>query len=249
VSAPVAPRIYCVGTFALAAGSTIELPPAAARHLATVRRMRAGDAVTLFDGTGGEYPSMIVRADRSRVEVRVDSHLAVEREAPHPITLVQAVIAADNMDLVVRKAVELGVTGIVPVAAERSQRVADDRAIRRAEHWREIAIAACEQCGRNRIPVIADVTLLSKWTAELGRQPVPAVVLDPDAAQSLAATLNEGIPRVVVVGPEGGLTREEVAALVAAGATRCHLGPRMLRAETAAIATLATVNAVVGDAA
>lgn len=249
MEAPAAPRIYCAGTVLLAPGREVQLPAAAARHVAAVLRMRAGDALTLFDGNGGEYTSTILRADRSGVEVSIQARRAIEREAPNPITLVQAVIGADNMDLIVRKAVELGAAAVVPVIAERSQGMADERAARRVAHWREIAIAACEQCGRNRIPAIADILPLAKWMTERGGQSAPTIMLVPGASASLATALRTTIPHALVVGPEGGFTSAEIASLTEVGTIAAHLGARVLRAETAAIAALAICDAIACDAA
>jgi 16S rRNA (uracil1498-N3)-methyltransferase len=228
-------------------GADYALPAAAARHVAQALRMRAGDTMALFTGTGGEYAARIVRIDRRGVVAHVDRHAAIERESPSPLMLAQAVIAADMMDFVVRKADELGVATIVPILAERTQSVPADRLARRAAHWRQIAVAACEQCGRNRIPDVLPVVDFATWIAADDVRGRAIAILDATAERSLAAAAASRL-QAIAVGPEGGFTPGEVARAAEQGATRVHLGSRVLRAETAALAALATVNAIAGDA-
>ena len=242
------PRIF-VGddVRALAAGDEYTLPAPAARHVAQALRMRAGQPLALFTGAGGEYSGAIERIDRKDVVVRVERHHAIERESAQAVTLVQSMIAADMMDFVVRKAVELGAAAIAPIRSARSQGLPAEREERRAGHWRQIVVAACEQCGRNRLPDVLPVASFDAWLA--AAPPVrDALILDVDAGRSLAAHAAVSPPRFVVIGPEGGFTADELARAAAAGATRVHAGPRVLRAETAAIAALATLNALAGDA-
>jgi 16S rRNA (uracil1498-N3)-methyltransferase len=232
---------------ALAPGVDYVLPQAAARHVAQALRMRTGEPLTLFTGSGGEYATTVARIDRRQVVTHVERHDAVERESPHAVTLAQSLIAAEMMDFVVRKAVELGVAAIVPLLAARSQAIAADRAERRVEHWRQIAVAACEQCGRNRVPGVADIVPFGEW-AEAIKPAAAPVILDFDASQSLAALASTAPPRSVAVGPEGGFAPDELRFAAVRGAVAVHLGRRVLRAETAAIAALATLNAITGDA-
>jgi 16S rRNA (uracil1498-N3)-methyltransferase len=238
------PRIFVGDAVPMpCAGEGFPLPAAAARHVAQVLRMRRGDALALFAGTAGEYTATITRIDRHGVVVQVERFVEVEREAARPLTLVQAMIAADMMDLIVRKAVELGVSAIVPVQAARSQGLAPERASRRVLHWRQIAIAACEQCGRNRVPSVAPVVAWPDWLSGVGDAQAPIAILDHEAAGSLVSVAAASAPRTVVVGPEGGFTRDEMAAALGRGAIPVHLGPRVLRAETAALAAVAIVGA------
>jgi 16S rRNA (uracil1498-N3)-methyltransferase len=236
------PRIHVGDAERLFAGSAFPLPPEQSRHVAQALRMRPGDALTLFGGAGGEYAATIERIERREVVVRVERHVAIERENAFAVTLLQSLVASDMMDLVVRKAVELGVAAIVPVQAARSQGVPAARATRRALHWRQIAIAACEQCGRNRIPPVHDVVSLPEWLA--GEAGGPGVILDANAGVSLAAIASRAPPRFVLTGPEGGFTPEEVQAATACGFAAARLGPRVLRADTAPLAALATLNAL-----
>ena len=230
-------------------GKEIDLPATVARHAAQVLRLRIGDPVTLFDGRGGEYAATLSRIGKDGVAARVLRFEPIERETDHAVTLVQSVIAAEMMDLVVRKAVELGAAAVVPVVAERSQRIPDDRIGKRITHWRHIATAACEQCGRNRVPPIAQLAPLSTWIDT--RPPGDAaLILAPDADRSIVEVGLDAPPRFVLVGPEGGFTADELDRAAASGIRPAHLGPRVLRAETAALAALiavATIHAMRGQ--
>jgi 16S rRNA (uracil1498-N3)-methyltransferase len=209
--------------------------------------MRVGDSVALFTGTGGEYAATIRSIDRRFVTLRIGHHDPVERETSWPVTLVQSIIAADMMDLVVRKAVELGAAAIVPLQAARSQHASDERTERRLAHWRRIATAACEQCGRNRIPEIVPVVTFAQWI-EAVLPAGPIAMLDVGGERSLAAFAASTAPHVIVVGPEGGFDAAELRLARDAGIVPVHMGQRVLRAETGAFAALATVNALAGDA-
>ena len=237
------PRFFIDLPLADRVGGTLALDEPVARHATRVLRLGVGDPVTLFDGRGGEYAATIVAIGKRDATVRIDAHDPVERESPLQVTLVQAVLASDAMDYAIRKSVELGVASIVPVACVRSQNTGSSE--RRVEHWRSIAIAACEQCGRNRVPAIDAPVSFAAW---LRAPPLPAAIAGPGAAASLAGIATRAALRAIAIGPEGGFTDEELAAAERAGIERAHLGPRVLRAETAAVAALATLNAVIGDA-
>jgi len=240
------PRIFVGGAAGTpVVGDSYVLTGAAARHVGHALRMRIGDRVALFTGAGGEYETKIEHIARGTVDVRIGRHVDVERETSWPVTLVQAVIAGDMMDLVIRKAVELGAFAIVPFNAMRSQRVSEDRAARRLLHWRQIAVAACEQCGRNRVPRVLASADLDECLAQ---SDPPLAILDADAGASLSEVARTATPRTIVVGPEGGLAPDEVRQAHDKGASSAHLGRRILRAETAALAALATINAMAGDA-
>ena len=230
----------------LAVGREIALPPAAAHHAARVLRLERGDAVTLFDGEGGEYGAQIRAATSRAVAVVVTGHRAVERESPLEVTLVQALIAAEKMDYALQKAVELGARAIVPVATARGvARLEGERARRRTEHWRALAIAACEQCGRNRVPEVHAPTELGAWLRQTSAAEL-RLFLSPSAGEGLAA-IAPARTIELLVGPEGGFTPEEALAAAAAGFRAVRLGPRILRAETAGPAMLAALNALRGD--
>ncbi len=238
-----APRFYLSpDAVMLRPHAEVTLPDATARHALQVLRLRDGDGIVVFDGRGGEYAATLAASAR-HARARVGEHAAIEREAACPTTLVQALVAHDVMDAIVRKAVELGAAAVEPVVAERSQRAPADRVDRRVARWQQVAIAACEQCGRNRVPVVRAPVALATWVQArpdgLGR----AVMLDPTAPAALAVAAAEHAPADVLIGPEGGWTPPEVALAVAAGARIAHLGARTLRADTAALAALAILLA------
>jgi 16S rRNA (uracil1498-N3)-methyltransferase len=212
-----------------------------------VLRLRSGDPLTLFNGDGGEFDAKILRIDRATVAVRVGSHRAVDRESPLHITLVQGLAGAERMDWVVQKAVELGVAEIRPVAMARSiARLDASRAAKRETHWRSIAVSACEQCGRNRIPRVHALSSFEHWIAEATSAKL-RVFLAPDADAPLSALLRPEGPIELLVGPEGGLTDEEADAALGAGCRAVRLGPRILRTETAPLAALSALNVLWGD--
>lgn len=233
----------------LAARRVVDLPEAAARHALRVLRLGPGDAVTLFNGEGGEYPGRIAEAGRT-VRVELGEWLGIARESPLHITLAQALPAGDRMDWVVQKAVELGAARIVPLHTARSVvRLAGERAARRIEHLRLVAVAACEQCGRNRVPDVLPLLELRQWLSQLAPAPAPEearLLLSPQAELRLRDVPVQS--RVLLlIGPEGGLTEAEEAAARSAGFAGASIGPRILRTETAGPAALAALAALHGD--
>ncbi len=239
------PRFHC--PFPLAPGAQVELPEQAAHHAMKVLRMQAGDTVTLFDGQGGEWLAEILGAGRTaRVVLR--EFIDRDCESPLYITLVQALPSGDKMDWVVEKCVELGVTTIQPVAAKRSViRLSTERMTRRVAHWNGIASAACEQCGRNRVPIVAPVLDLPQYLAKAMAQNARRLLLAPEGSIALQALGKPLEPVIVMVGPEGGWEEGEMQAAHAAGFTAVRLGPRVLRTETAGAAVLAAMQAQWGD--
>lgn len=230
----------------LSSGAALELSPAATGHVVRVLRLAAGDALTLFDGTGGEYSGQITEIRRGTVRVQVGEHSAIESESPLAITLVQGVSRGERMDWVVQKATELGVHAIRPVLTERSVVKLDARqSAAKHAHWRAIAISACEQCGRNRIPEIGNALELRDWLA-VARSDGTRTMLDSRAAHPLSK-LSPSVPVTLLIGPEGGLTYHEREAARLAGFEARTLGPRVLRTETAAVAALSVIQAVAGD--
>jgi 16S rRNA (uracil1498-N3)-methyltransferase len=231
---------------ALGEGARVTVAGPAAAHARRVLRLEPGDPLTLFNGDGEDYPSRIVGFGRGTLEVEVEARRPARAESPLAVTLVQGIARGERMDLVVQKATELGVAAIVPVATARSVvRLDPGTRERKLAHWRGIAVAACEQCGRARVPAIAEPVPL----AERLRAPGAGnrLLLSPDAERSLAAAAR-GIESVeMLVGPEGGLEDGEREAALAAGYGACRLGPRVLRSETAAIAALAVLQAMAGD--
>ncbi|MGJ7492717.1 16S rRNA (uracil(1498)-N(3))-methyltransferase [Variovorax sp. ZT4R33] len=241
------PRFHCA--IPLQAGITLALPPGAARHV-QVLRMQPGEALTLFDGHGGEYSAVVERMGRSEVTVTLGAHDPVEREASQPVHLVPGMPANDRMDWLVEKATELGAASIQPLmTAHGVLRLAAERAEKKRAHWEAIAIAACEQCGRNRVPRIHPVRAFADWLADAPQD---------DGAQRLVLSLAPGTRPLaalgttapaggagwrVLSGPEGGLSADEEARALAQGFRPARLGPRVLRAETAALAALTLLGA------
>ena len=240
-------RLYFPGE--LAAGSTCELPAAQAHHAGRVLRLRAGERVTLFNGDGGEYAAVIARVGRDRVALEVGARADVDREAALAVTLAQAISTGERMDFTVQKAVELGVTAIQPVTSSRSVvRLAAERAERRVAHWQTVAIHACEQSGRNRVPAVAAVAGLREWLARPPGAPrALRVILSPGARRQLRDLPPPQGTIDLLAGPEGGFAPEEQAMAEHAGFLPVRLGPRVLRTETAAVAALAAMQALWGD--
>ncbi len=232
----------------LSQGLAVRLPDQAARHV-QVLRLQPGDTITLFNGQGdgspgseGEFMATVDRMGRSDVDVTVGAYRATDRELPRAIHLAMGMPANERMDWLVEKATELGATSIQPLICERSVlRLKGERADKKLAHWRAVAAAASEQCGRNRLPVIHDVLHLSDW---LQAGPAPARLLLSLQPQSVP--LLRGAPAsgalTFLSGPEGGLSPAEEAAAVAAGFVAVTLGPRVLRAETAPLACLAALG-------
>jgi 16S rRNA (uracil1498-N3)-methyltransferase len=239
-----APRFFAPDALSPSSvGSEIALPDAVAHHAVRVRRLAPGDAIALFDGSGGEYAATITRAGKRDAFARIDRFDPVEREPALAVTLAQSIAATDTMDAIVRHAVELGAAAIQPIVSERSARFpAGDHGAKRLAHWRQVVVAACEQCGRNRVPEVHDPLPLGDWLSHARA----GIVLDADAGASLA-NVAPASDLCALVGPEGGLTEREVAQASRAGLHPVRLGPRILRAETAALAALATVNLMWGD--
>lgn len=211
-----------------------------------VLRVAAGEAITLFDGVGGEFTATVASLGKRDATVLLGSLDPVERESPIGITLVQALATADKMDLIVQKAVELGVTTIAPIATARATLKLDaDRAKKRLQHWQAIAVAACEQCGRNRVPAVRDVQTLDQWLA--GNDAGNRVLLHPQSGNSLLGCVDATKPIALLIGPEGGFTQDEVARAVAHGVIAAKFGPRTLRTETAGLAAIAALAARFGD--
>jgi 16S rRNA (uracil1498-N3)-methyltransferase len=238
-------RLYC--PLALATGAMVDLPEAAAHHAARVLRLKAGDELTLFNGRGGEFAARIARADSGAVTASVGAFCDIDRESPLVVTLVQGLASGDRMDYAIQKAVELGVTAVQPVTAGRSvARLDASRAEKRNLHWRQIAISACEQCGRNRIPNVLPLRGLDDWLL-LPSSASLRLLLAPESERALVQTARPIGSVEILIGPEGGLAPEEMSAALRAGFTAVRLGPRVLRTETAAVAVLGAMNTLWGD--
>lgn len=236
------PRFYC--PMPLAAGAEIELPAGAARHV-QVLRLQPGDTITLFEGLqegpGGEWEATILQMGRSHVTARVEHHTPADRENLRPVHLLAGITANERMDWLVEKATELGVTSITPLLAERSVlKLKGERGDKKRAHWQAVAVAACEQCGRNRVPVIHEAVTLAQWVQTHGMQDLRAVLSLAEGTQPLQQVLGTAATQAVTFlsGPEGGLTANEESVARAHGFMPVTLGPRTLRAETAPLAAL-----------
>jgi 16S rRNA (uracil1498-N3)-methyltransferase len=240
------PRVYHPEH--LQVGRDVRLSEAASHHLGRVLRVSPGDPVVVFNGQGGEYRGSVRSVERTAVRVRCDAFDSVERESNLQLGLAQIVSAGEKMDFCVQKAVELGVAWIQPLTGRRGKvRLEAERAERRVAHWQRIAIAACEQCGRNRIPAVRPLLGLFSW---LGQGFGPAqrlLLLDPGANRALSALDRPGGEVTLLAGGESGFAPEEVEAATASGFLPLSLGPRTLRTETAGLAALAAMQALWGD--
>jgi 16S rRNA (uracil1498-N3)-methyltransferase len=237
-------RVYVPARFEV--GGQVHLDPATAHYLVRVLRLRPGAPLVLFTGQGGEYDATLVRATHRECAVEVGSFRPREAESPIHICLVQAVSRGERMAYAVQKAVELGVQALVPVVTERCQvQLGDSRAEKRLQHWRGIAVSACQQCGRNRLPELRPLMSLADWL----REPTAGckLVLDPTSTASLGEVPPVDGRAVVVVGPEGGLSESEIEMACTAGYEPVRLGPRILRTETVALAAVSALQALWGD--
>jgi 16S rRNA (uracil1498-N3)-methyltransferase len=219
----------------------------AANHITRVLRLRPGDPLTLFDGRGGEHSARVEGFRKGAVLVEVGELAATAVESPLSLTLAQGVSRGERMDWVVQKATELGVSRIIPVMTERSVVKLDaQQAQRKRLHWQGIAIAACEQSGRDRVPEIDSPLGLAEFLGAVATR-ATRVLLSPAGALGIADLPRPEGGVVVLIGPEGGLAEAEQRAAVAAGFVGVRLGPRVLRTETAAVAALTLLQFEFGD--
>ncbi len=231
---------------ALSSGDGLELPDAAFRHLIQVLRMQCGDALTVFNGEGGEYEAKLSSVTKRAAAIEIGAYHDVDRESIIFTTLVQGICKGDRMDWALQKAVELGVSRIIPVVTARCNvQLSKERAQKRWLHWRGVVISACEQSGRTVIPELGPVTQLSQWF----QNEVPGVrlILDPRSDQSLRGAAAGQTSISAVIGPEGGLSADEVDHGIESGCLGVSLGPRILRTETAGVAVLSILQSLHGD--
>ena len=238
------PRFYIDAP--LRAGPSILLAEDSAHHAVHVLRVHTGDEITVFNGRGGEFAARIASIDRLKVLCDLLEHRAVEREAPLRMMLVQGVSSGERMDFTVRKCVELGVAEIQPVLAAASvARPKGERAAARHAHWQKIAISACEQCGRNKVPVVHPLVNAANYRGGGGGT---KILLAPSAELRFSQACKSGGDEfTIAAGPEAGFSAEEERAFLDAGFVPASIGPRVLRTETAGLAALAALNALLGD--
>jgi 16S rRNA (uracil1498-N3)-methyltransferase len=230
-----------------AQGGELLLEAEPSRHIARTLRMQQGDCLCLFDGSGREARGLITAVGRSEVTVRVDAPQCCDRESPLDTTLAVAVSRGERMDTVIQKATELGVHRIRPVLSERvGVKLDSARWHRKLEHWQRIAVSACEQCGRNRVPDITEPQSLTAFLQQPG-DPPGALRLLLHPAQGAAAIPEQCRALLLLVGPEGGFSAAEVDAATGSGFVALQLGPRILRTETAPLAALTWAQLRWGD--
>lgn len=238
-----ATRIYQPVPLTLGA---LRLDEKASHHLARVLRAAINDEIVLFNGEGGEYQAVIRAISKKNVDVELFQFSPRSVESPAHLILAQGIARGEKMDFVIQKAVELGVSEIYPVITERCNvRLDKEREQKRLEHWRAVVISACEQCGQNKLPVLHAPILLPAWLPTVHAE--MKFILLPQAEQKLKAQ-NEAVKQIaLLIGPEGGLSEQEIKAATAAGFAALNLGPRVLRTETAALAALSVLQFQFGD--
>lgn len=238
------PRIYTPQS--LTVNATVLLDDDAARHVSRVLRMQSGDALILFNGDGAEYNASIASVDKKSVLVAIESANTIDRESPLAIHLGIAISKGERMDWVIQKATELGVTEITPLQTERVEvRLNNEREEKKLSHWQAIAIAACEQCQRNRMPTIHSPQSLSNWLDSV--QSDVKFVLHHRSEVNLASNSERPRSVALLIGPEGGLSESEITLAEKKNFAPLRLGPRVMRTETAPLAALSVLQFLWGD--
>lgn len=229
-------------------GSSLTLDDFGANHVAKVLRLKPGALIRVFDGHGHEFEATLTAVGK-KTTVELTSELTRNVESPVTLELLQVISRGDRMDFTIQKAVELGISRIVPLSSERcGVKLDPERAVKKIESFQKIAIAACEQCGRNVVPEVAPLQTLESFLAthQGNADGFINLTLDPRAHSKLTDLVPCGHYRILI-GPEGGFSAEEVAATEQAGFVGVSLGPRILRTETAALVTLSILGAHFGD--
>ena len=238
------PRIYL--PVPLWVGASVPLTTTACNHVVRVLHLKTGAALILFNGSGGEFQAVLETVTQYTATAHLHTFVARELESCLPVLLVQGISRGERMDYTLQKAVELGVTAVQPVLTAHSVAKRGEAWLyHRLHHWHGIVAGACEQCGRNRLPALLEPVSLSDWLAAGPRQGL-GLVLEPLARQGLSP-IARPTAVTLLIGPEGGLSREEVALAEAAGFTAVRLGSRVMRTETAGLAVLAAVQVLWGD--
>jgi len=230
----------------LTVGMTITLEESPARHISQVLRLHPGDRLNLFNGDGQQYSAHLQSCGKQEVAAEIISVTDNQSEPPLHFTLALGISKGERMDYALQKAVELGISCFIPLFTERTVvKLKGERLERRLDHWKKIAIAACEQSGRNSIPSIEPAQQLDDWIVKAKQE--TRLILHPDAGQSLGTLPAPNDSVLLLIGPEGGLSKNEIAAAETNGFTPIKLGPRILRTETAPIAALSAMQTLWGD--
>jgi 16S rRNA (uracil1498-N3)-methyltransferase len=233
----------------LSAKTTVTLTANATNYLTRVLRLSAGDKLQVFNEVDGEFAACIKEITKQQVIIQIDEQLNINNESPLAVHLGQAIARGEKMDWVIQKATELGVAQITPLITERcGVKLSEERWGKRLQHWQAVAVSACEQCGRHKIPIINEPQVLAEWLKKVEGE--RKLILDPSSKQKLKEKMTDKIVQdiVLLVGPEGGLSEVEVNNAKAHNFEGIFLGPRILRTETAGIATLAAIQCLLGDA-
>lgn len=239
------PRFFCDAK--LGPGAQLDLPESAAHHAQRVLRLKAGDKATLFNGDGHDYACELLRVSKEGVSAKISGQTLIERESPLNVTLAQCISSGDRMDLTLQKSVELGITRIQPLAAERSVvKLSGERAEKRLQHWQNVVISACEQSGRAFVPKVLPPMPLLHWLAQQDDYALK-LILNPFTERRLHDLAQPQGPICLLIGCEGGFAPGEVTAALQAGFTDVKLGPRILRTETAGLAALTALQTLWGD--
>jgi 16S rRNA (uracil1498-N3)-methyltransferase len=246
------PRIFL--STSLQEGINVELPPAATNHLIRVLRLPINAKLTVFNGDGGEYQASIVEIGKKSCVVAVGTYIDKTNESSLSIHLAQGIAHGDKMDFIIQKAVELGVTQITPLLTQFGDvRISGDRLAKRLQHWRNIVISACEQCGRNKIPIIWEPKPIINWLSASSEVTTAdssnalRLILHPYAAEPLPSLSKPPQQLSLIIGPEGGFSDKEVKVALDYGCSPISLGPRILRTETASITAISIVQHLWGD--
>ncbi|MGB7816187.1 MAG: 16S rRNA (uracil(1498)-N(3))-methyltransferase [Methylotenera sp.] len=232
----------------LSLGASIKLSDNAASHATRVLRLNVGDVINLFNGDGSDYACELILVKKNEVLAKVKSSVAINNESPLNITLLQGISSGDRMDYTIQKAVELGVKQIQPIATERSVvKLSAERAEKRLEHWQNVVISACEQCGRATIPIVSAPKPLANWLAANPQATSTRILLNPTSSKRLAELAKPTGEIQLLIGAEGGLSNAEIDTAISHGFQSVILGPRILRTETAALAAVSVMHTLWGD--
>jgi len=238
------PRIYSPQK--LAADSRVLLDDNAFNHAVRVLRLKNGAGLKLFDGLGNEYNATLSDVERKQAYAQIHSQIHDSVESPRQLLMGQGISRGDKMDYTIQKAVELGITEITPLFSERcGVQLKGERLLKKEQHWQSIAISACEQCGRNQLPPLHSSNTLENWVATIDAD--LKLILDPAETQTLTTLTPPQGKIALLFGPEGGMSEQEVVLAKRHGFTGIRLGPRVLRTETAALATISAIQILWGD--
>jgi 16S rRNA (uracil1498-N3)-methyltransferase len=234
-------------------GITVKLSENAATHATRVLRLNVGDKIKLFNGDGFDYSCELIGMKKNEVLAKVLTQIAVQNESPLNIILLQGISSGERMDYTIQKAVELGVTAIQPLSTERSVvKLSAERAQKRLEHWQNVVISACEQCGRAKIPQVAIPINLTAWLGANNhaggvQRTFTRILLNPIGAKQLSALAKTTQNIQLLIGAEGGLSQAEIDLATNHGFQSVVLGPRILRTETAALVAISAMHTLWGD--